>query len=375
MPFKGSTAKLSRRHFLVGSAALGLGAAIPLSIQLAAAKDNQVLVSAAREVSGNYVLVAIDLDGRLISKTSLPKRAHDALALPNKPNHVLVLARRPDTFAVEIDILQGKVTQSFRSEVGHHFYGHGVVSPDGELLYTSENAYETGQGEIVVRETSNYNIVERFSSGGIGPHELALMPDKTTLVVANGGIKTHPDWPRLKLNVDSMQPNLSYVDRLTGEVVEQVVPEHFQQSARHLIVTEQGDVYLGMQFNGDYGEQYPLVYQHQRGGQLIAMQATLPQWQSMHQYIASLCVTEKDLYVTCPRGDLVVVWDRESKALKQTLTLKDAAGLAFQNNQMLMSSGVGKLLNTNAANATSAFEETQVSNIQFDNHMTLMSLA
>ena len=49
-----------------------------------------------------------------------------------------------------------------------------------------------------------------FPTGGIGPHEMQLMPDGTTLVVANGGIETDPT-DRSKLNIDSMRPNLAYL--------------------------------------------------------------------------------------------------------------------------------------------------------------------
>lgn len=360
---------VSRRQFLFGAAALGAIGALPVVVNTAMAKSPQLIVSAARDVKGHYVLAALDLDGNLVSKTRLPKRAHDSLALPHKPNHVLVLARRPDTFAIEINVLTGDITNTFNSEEGRHFYGHGVVSPDGALLYTSENNYEAQTGEIVVRQTSDYKVVNRFSSGGIGPHELALMPDQEHLVIANGGIITHPDMPRLKLNLDSMQPNLSYVNRHTGEVVEQVYPEHYQQSARHLVVSQQGDVYLGMQFNGDYNLQFPLVYHHKRGQQLVAMKATEEQWQSMHQYIASLCVTDDTLYVTCPRGDRVAVWDRHSRDMQKIFELKDAAGLALESNRVIMSSGAGTLLNGQLQHETAI---ASIADIQFDNHMTLM---
>lgn len=35
---------------------------------------------------------------------------------------------------------------------------------------------------------------------------MALMPDGRTLVVANGGIETRPDYPRAKRNVRTMAP-------------------------------------------------------------------------------------------------------------------------------------------------------------------------
>ena len=40
--------------------------------------------------------------------------------------------------------------------------------------------------------------------------------DGETLVVANGGIATHPDLPRVKLNLPTMAPSLCFVDRRSG---------------------------------------------------------------------------------------------------------------------------------------------------------------
>ena len=37
--------------------------------------------------------------------------------------------------------------------------------------------------------------------------------------VANGGIETHPDYEREKLNLATMKPNIAWIDRRTGEVL------------------------------------------------------------------------------------------------------------------------------------------------------------
>ena len=46
---------------------------------------------------------------------------------------------------------------------------------------------------IGVRDAQDgYRQIGELPSDGIGPHEATLMPDGKTLVVANGGIRTHP---------------------------------------------------------------------------------------------------------------------------------------------------------------------------------------
>ncbi len=42
------------------------------------------------------------------------------------------------------------------------------------------------------------------------------MPGGRRLVVANGGLRTHPDTGRETLNPDDMSPNLALIDLATG---------------------------------------------------------------------------------------------------------------------------------------------------------------
>lgn len=171
-----------------------------------------------------YCAVALDSTGNIKSKVYLPARGHDVLACSHKPGHALVFARRPDRFAMEIDFVNGKITHQFNTQTDTHFYGHGSLSKDGRYLYTTENLYNKGIGLVVVRDTQNYQVIERYTSGGIGPHQLAFLPNSNILVIANGGINTHPDYPRIKLNLDDMSPNLSYMDTSNGKIIDTFTP-------------------------------------------------------------------------------------------------------------------------------------------------------
>src|SRR5690606_30904222 len=104
-------------------------------------------------------------------------------------------------------------------------------------------------------------------SYGVGPHELLLHPDGETLVIANGGIRTHPSHDRDNLNVDTMQPSLAYVDRNTGALLEQhYMPADFHQSGiRHMDVNAEGLVVFVMQFEGEPFMEVPLIGTHRRG--------------------------------------------------------------------------------------------------------------
>ena len=101
--------------------------------------------------------------------------------------------------------------------------------------------------------TDGYRQIGELASFGVGPHELVLMPDGATLAVANGGIRTHPDRDRAKLNLDSMAPSLAYLDLADGKLRAdyRLAEEHHQLSIRHLAVLGTGGVAIAMQYEGD----------------------------------------------------------------------------------------------------------------------------
>ena len=69
---------------------------------------------------------------------------------------------------------------------------HGVFSADGRLLYSTENDYDGARGMIGVRDvTGGYKQIGEFPAHGMEPHDIALLSDDRTIVIANGGIRTH----------------------------------------------------------------------------------------------------------------------------------------------------------------------------------------
>ena len=85
----------------------------------------------------------------------------------------------------------------FATKPDRHFFGHGVFSADGKLLYTTENDYDGARGVIGVRDaTDGYQQIGEFPAHGMEPHDIQLLADGRTMVIANGGIRTHPDSAR-----------------------------------------------------------------------------------------------------------------------------------------------------------------------------------
>jgi len=67
---------------------------------------------------------------------------------------------------------------------------------DGRTLFATETAIETGDGVLGIYDAAaDYRRRGEVPTHGLDPHEVRLMPDGRTLVIANGGILTHPDAP------------------------------------------------------------------------------------------------------------------------------------------------------------------------------------
>ncbi|MGD1935248.1 MAG: DUF1513 domain-containing protein, partial [Candidatus Phaeomarinobacter sp.] len=210
---------IDRRHCLAGlgsAALLGAGGA-PAGLTLG---TDPFFLSAARGTDGRFRLVTLDANGRRAEAAALPARGHSAAISPDRRTAV-VFARRPGTFALVTDMPGGDPIRQINAPSGRHFYGHGVFSADGTLLYATENDFEAARGVIGVYDVQDgYTRLGELPSHGVGPHDIGLSADGKMLIVANGGIETHPDAPRVKLNLDSMRPSLAFIRRSDGSLIE-----------------------------------------------------------------------------------------------------------------------------------------------------------
>ncbi len=292
----------------------------------------------------SFGVVGIDADRQVVWQTTMPERVHDIVVQPmihkthkqhcdtNTMGDVVVMGRRPSAHFWVLDGANGQVHHAIKAAADRHFYGHACYSLDGTQLYITENDTVSLTGKIGIYETSCYQKIAEFDSYGIGPHELIMHPDNETLIVANGGIKTEQA-SREELNLDTMRPSLVYLNRHSGELLEQVVPEHNQMSIRHLAMHDNGTVMIGVQFQGERHLNVPLVLTHQRGDDSFTA-LTMPsnRWQRFHQYIASVAVDSQHdlLCVTTPIGGCAAVFDLQTLELIDTVSLPDCAGAAVQ---------------------------------------------
>jgi len=350
-----------RRQFIGGLLATGL---IPRPTWADA--GSPAFLSAAARPDGAYILCGIGHDLSVTFQLPLPARGHAAAAHPKRPEAV-AFARRPGTFAIVIDCVTGQQKAVLSSPSGRHFYGHGAFSADGSLLFTTENDFEAGRGRIGVWDANNgYVRVGEWDSGGIGPHDIKRLPDTDTLVVANGGIDTHPDTGRTKLNIPTMQPNLSYISN--GTILETVsLPgEMHKNSIRHLALSLGGTVAFGMQWQGD-GVAPALVGTHTRGTAPTLMQSSPEQLRDMDGYVGSIACSKNgnSIAVTSPRGGVLQIYDAESLQLSAAVPLEDVCGVTMGGTSFTVTSGTGEIRHISRQQV----DATLQSGLKWDNHL------
>lgn len=303
-----------------------------------------VLLSAAKASGGRYVLCGINNTFDIIFQIPLPARGHAAAVHPMRPEAV-VFARRPGTFACIIDCLSGRTIAALAAPKGRHFYGHGTYSQDGAVLFTTENNYGAGRGCIGLWDATNgYARIEEWNSGGIGPHDIKRIHGSDILVVANGGIDTHPNTGRAKLNIATMRSNLSYIR--DGQIIEtaKLSDDHRKNSIRHLAVGSDGHVAFGMQWQGEAAPR-GLVGSHRMSQHPTVMAAPADEIHALNGYVGSVAISHDGalIFATSPRGNCVQTFDADGLQWNATRSLLDVCGIANFEKTLCVSSGSGRL--------------------------------
>jgi hypothetical protein len=362
---------LDRRELLLGAAGTAALVLLPCDLAKAAQPELGLFAAARKDDRGTYSAALFDLGGD-VRTVELPERGHDIALRPGTSEWV-AFARRPGRFGVAVPANDPPVW--FSSKPDRHFFGHGVFSADGRLLYTTEHDYANAQGTIGVRDaTGGYKQIGEFSAHGMEPHDIALLADGRTMVIANGGIRTHPDAGSAELNLGDMRPSLVYVDVTTGDLLEeQVLPADLHQlSIRHLALAANDLVAFGCQYRGPERDEPALLGFHRRGETPILVPAPGATQGALKNYIGSVAADAGGTVIaaSAPRGGLITYWDAGSRRFLGTAPLNDGCGIAptHRETSFLLTSGEGWLATGDPAGDF----ERQASSYSWDNHAILV---
>lgn len=342
----------SRRQLLkaalAGSAALSLSGCSLLPRK--SGFNPEHYSAAVGKPDGTFGVSAFDLKGAPLWVSPVKTRCHSGCSRP-VGNQLVFFERRPGWSFYVLDTRTGSRLHHIEAAPGEHFVGHGVFSPDGRWLYATASRYEPGEGIVAVFDAEqNYQRVNTFELAGIGPHQITLHPDGETLAVALGGILTHPDYDRLKLNLDTMAPALILMNRRSGKIIGRLNPSHHQQSLRHLDIHPSGKVYVAYQHQGPRHES-PALLARLDDNRLQEIRFDEETQAALANYIASVIAhPENDLVAAAsPVGGTAVIFQGSTGKLLAKASIPDCSGVqALAGGDFLISSGQGKLVQLGA---------------------------
>lgn len=369
---------IDRRELLLGATSGAVMLALPRGRAAAAAgtADGGCLFAAARKDDrGTFSAALFSLEQGDMRSVELPERGHDIALRPGTGEWV-AFARRPGRFGVAIPT-DARPPVWFAAKPDRHFFGHGVFSADGRLLYTTENDYANAQGIIGVRDaTDGYKQIGEFSARGMEPHDVQLLADGCTMVIANGGIQTHPDRGADELNLPDMKPSLVYVDVASGDLIEEHMLDSdlHQLSIRHLALAQSDVVVFGCQYRGPEADEPALVGFHRRGQQPVLAAAPGATQGALRNYIGSVTADAGGGIVaaSAPKGGLITYWDVSTRRFLGTSELSDGCGIAPTRHKasFLLTSGQGWLVEADVLDIPDA--ERRSSPYEWDNHAVLV---
>ncbi|MEM7206786.1 MAG: DUF1513 domain-containing protein [Pseudomonadota bacterium] len=371
---------LSRRSTLKALAAIGLSGAGTVAWMSSTSADERtrILVSAAQHKRDGDGLGWWDSSTATSRHVLSGFRGHSIIAHPLRAGHAVMMGRRPSMESVEVDLRNSKIVARVQSQAERHFFGHAVFSPDGAKLFTTENNLASGRGMVVVRDADNYQVLDEFESHGIGPHEIRMMPDGRTLIVANGGILTRPESGREKLNLDSMDSSLVLIDTQDGSLTEQHRIPYPKASMRHLAVARDGRVAIGFQLQRaamDNDSVAPLAGVLTPGRSIRVFHEPVNVLREMRDYVGSVAVNN-DAGVaafTSPRGNLAAFWNIDTGSFSGYHTLFDVSGVTVTDDQQFFvlsnSNGHIRYIDANTLKEDKS-RRLHAADVRWDNHLS-----
>jgi hypothetical protein len=341
------SALIDRRAFMKAAGMTFLAALRPDAV-MALERADAVYASGIRAGDGSYAVATVTERGEIVDQLALPARAH-GMAFSTVTGRTVAFARRPGTYAMIFDPWTRSEPIVITSSENRHFYGHGVFSPDGRLLYASQNDFENNRGVIGIYDARNlFAQIGEYDTFGVGPHDMTVSDDGRLLIVANGGIETNPDFGRTKLNLDSMKPSLTLIDAATGALIEKhaLPPQYAQVSTRHVDLDDNGRIWFACQYEGHRNDLPPLVGYFAKGEELTLVSLPDDTTRALGNYVGAIAVNRREnlVGVTSPVNGAAVTLDARTGALVKVQMIPDAAGIAPSPKGFATSSYQGDLL-------------------------------
>ncbi|MEZ6194620.1 MAG: DUF1513 domain-containing protein [Planctomycetota bacterium] len=247
---------------------------------------------------------------------------------PLDPNRIAIFEKRGKGACV-VDLAEGRVVRPLTTSADRQFYGHGVFSTDGRILFCTETDVENGyRGLVAMRDAKTLEPMGEFESHGSEPHDLLLVQGGRVLAITNGG--DAPDGTR--------PPSVTFVDVEKGTLLEDLRFTDPEINAGHLAMTSDGDLaVVSAPRPGTFEDVHTAssgISFRPKGGELrtVVNPRTIAPRMVGESLSVAIDAATGTVGVTNPDGDIVTFWDLAEGHLKGTLDVENPRGIALTAN-------------------------------------------
>lgn len=362
---------ISRRYFLQMTAALtALGWSRAL---FSKSSTSELWLLSPASWDGKEVVAFNNLTRGTSGTMPGVPQGHSVLVHPGKNGTVLALPKY-GTEAIELDVRAGKVTGRLSSIDGYQFYGHGLFSPDGKVLYTSESAEKADEGLLAVRDGGTYRILSRLPTHGTNPHDCHFVDGGRTLVVANAGPKEYDT------TVDGgKRTSLAFLEVGTGKLLKKMQCPTPNIKLAHFLPLDDKTMVVGGVPGIDKPKHPGRVVLSNASGELEVLAVPEAELAQIRDEVLSLAVDPKrsTVAVTFPMSGHVAFWNFKTRAFLALVPLKEAKGIVFDSGTrrfLVSNGGKPRLLAIDADTLKPSSKQNEVFLGGNGSHMTALEL-
>lgn len=367
---------LSRRGFV---SALGLLPWLPSAVGATAKSKNAVLsdvfINGHHDQAGNFFISGLNEKGKETFRVDIPEMPHGFAIHPQQPELLVSFPGLTGKKLVVMNTKQGSKVAEILIRPDRHFNGHGAFTPDGAFLVTTENDVETAEGIIGVYDGRTFEFIGEFPSYGLGPHGIRILPDGKTVVVANGGLKTHQSTGKFYTNLNTMRSSVTFIDLLSGELLEHKTIPVDRLSIRNMYLAENNQLLVTCQYWGKR-QRPPLIGLIKDRQDIEMLDIDEESLWMMNNYTGGTVVSGNIAAVSCPRGNYLTFWDLSQKKHMGMVKIKDVSGVqpCAEENCFIASAETGKLYKVNAKSMTTQILSPVWQKAKWTNHMIKMKV-
>lgn len=322
--------RTDRRSFLVAVAGTAAAALVPSRAQGAPGKKaapkarRGVLIGALKGVNAQtreqvHALNLIDLDTGKRASIPLSFFAHGYALDPKNPRRAMIFEKRGPG-AAEVDLRAGAYVRPLETIAGRAFYGHGVFSSDGSVLFVAENHLPTKKGLVSIWDGRTLASLGEFPTYGENPHDCILTDGGKTLVITNGG----GNFP------DGDAPCVTIIDVASRKLLDRRTFTNPRINAGHVELSKRGDMaVVSAPLDGLPNAGLGAISLGSRSAGLVTMTQPEEVVSGMVGETLSISIHESSRIVaaTSPLGDQLSFWTFDGRKHVNSLRVDNPRGV------------------------------------------------